>query len=97
MNRFVEYGTVPFRYVDDSNGYPSGAKAMRKIAILITSAIVIAAGLSMTPAQAYDGRSPYGWEHQGSREQAWREMEWRRHAWYRHHWYQSYYHSGYDH
>jgi hypothetical protein len=59
---------------------------MRRIAALLAAATVVAVGLGIAPANAYDGRFAYGWHNDNSRSEAWREHEWRWRAWYHHEW-----------
>jgi hypothetical protein len=66
---------------------------MRRIAPLLAAAAVVTVGLSLAPANAYEGWNPYGWQNNSWREHAWREHEWREHAWRRHVWWEN--HRGY--
>jgi len=55
---------------------------MRRIAMLVATAGLIAVGMTATPARAHDG----WWGHPEWRENAWREHNWREWAWRRHWW-----------
>jgi hypothetical protein len=50
---------------------------MRRIPLVLATAVVTAFGLAGTPAQAHDG-----W---GYGPQQWREIHWRGHEWREHH------------
>ena len=52
---------------------------MRRIALVLATVGVIAAGLAAGPAQAHAGWGDYRWQHQEWREHAWRDREWREH------------------
>ncbi len=66
---------------------------MRRVAMLLGTAAVIALGLAATPAQAHDS----GWGYPAAREQATsHEQAWRQHQWRQHHYWRPWYdHQGY--
>ena len=59
---------------------------MRRVAMLLGMAGVIALGLAATPAQAQGW-----WGYPNGHEQAWREHQWREWAWRHHQWREHHY------
>jgi len=64
---------------------------MRRIAMLLGMAGVIALGLAATPAQAQGWWGGYpGWREHAWRHHEWREWAWRHHEWREHHYWHPY-------
>ena len=70
---------------------------MRRVAMLLGMAGVIALGLAATPSQAqaqgwwgYPNGQEHAWREQAWREHQWREWAWRRHEWREHHYWHPY-------
>jgi len=58
---------------------------MRRVAMLLSMAGVIALGLAATPAQAQDWWGYHNWRQHEWRAHEWREWAWRHHEWREHH------------
>jgi hypothetical protein len=61
---------------------------MRRVAMLLSMAGVIALGLAATPAPA---QAQGGWGYHNSRQHEWRAHEWRGWAWRHHEWREHHY------
>jgi hypothetical protein len=94
----AEYATASYRYgLATGEAVELWRRDMRRIAMVLATAGLIAVGMTASPAQAHDGWWGYPeWRENAWREHALREWAWRRHWWHQHHhWQPSYYNYGY--
>jgi hypothetical protein len=93
-----EYATEAYRYGSATGeAVELWRRDMRRIAMVLTTASLLAVGMTATRAQAHDGWWGYpDWRENAWREHAMREWAWRRHWWHQHHYWQpTYYNYGY--